>query len=128
MCFLLSSGTFLKHPANVLFFVIACFRIELHSGRTISFSIMYTLLHSGHTALLSLLLKSSLAAHLHTQPACLAGLPTISAKSDTFLVTTAPAPTKAYIPISCPHTIVAFAPILAPFLRIVFLNSFFLLI
>jgi 23S rRNA pseudouridine2605 synthase len=44
------------------------------------------------------------------------------------LVTTEPAPTKANSPMSCPQTIVAFAPIVAPFLTIVLAYSFFLLI
>ena len=46
---------------------------------------------------------------------CLAGLPTTSAYGWTSFVTTLPAATIAYSPITTPQTIVAFAPMLAPF-------------
>ena len=59
-------------------------------------------------------LNLSLQPYLLIQPICFAGFPTNKAKSGTLLVTTAPAPIKAYSPISWPHTIVAFAPIEAP--------------
>jgi hypothetical protein len=51
----------------------------------------------------------------------LAGLPTQVSLDGTFLVTTAPAPMRAFNPIVIPGKIVAFAPILAPSLtRVVF--------
>lgn len=61
-----------------------------------------------------------------TQPICFDGLPVTSAKGKTSFVTTEPAPIRAYSPISTPQMIVAFAPIVAPFLTTVFLNSAFL--
>ena len=57
---------------------------------------------------------------LFTHPTILPGLPMTKAKSGMSLVTTAPAPIKAYLPIVLPQTIVAFAPIDADFLTKVF--------
>src|SRR5690606_37437969 len=48
-----------------------------------------------HVEILALL-KSKACPASETQPICLAGLPTTKAKSGTSLVTTAPAPMKAY--------------------------------
>ena len=53
----------------------------------------------------------------------LPGFPTKRAKSGTSLVTTVPAPIRAYFPILFPHTIVALAPIDADFF-IKFLYNF----
>ena len=69
--------------------------------------------------------SNQLMEHLH--PVCVAGLPVTSAYALTFLVTIAPAPINANSPISIPHKMVAFAPIVAPFFTSVFLNSFFLI-
>ena len=52
--------------------------------------------------------------HSHIQPAWRAGLPTTSWWSSTVRVTTEPAPTVAYRPISRPQMTVALAPIDAP--------------
>ena len=57
-----------------------------------------------------------------------AGLPTTKAKSGISFVTTAPAPIKQYFPRLFPQTIVALAPMDAPFPTIVFLYSSFLTI
>src|SRR6185503_2474149 len=50
----------------------------------------------------------------HTKPAGRAGTPATRVCGATSLVTTAPAATIAQAPISCPHTTVALAPIVAP--------------
>ena len=61
--------------------------------------------------------KSNFSPYSLIQPICLAGTPTISAYGSTSLLTTAPAPTKAYAPTVVPQTIVQFAPSVAPFLQ-----------
>src|ERR671923_1968725 len=61
----------------------------------------------------------SLLPHSHTQPAIRAGTPSTNAWSGTSLVTTAPAPTKAYRPTVVPQTSVELAPRVAPRLTIV---------
>ena len=62
----------------------------------------------------------SLSPDSPTQPIIFAGLPTINALLGIFFVTTDPEPIKQYSPNSIPQTIVALAPIVAPF----FINVF----
>src|SRR5687768_11325326 len=57
---------------------------------------------------------SRFTPHWHIHPICLPGTPTTRANGGTSLVTTLPAPMKLYSPSVTPHTIVAFAPIVAP--------------
>src|SRR6185312_8932303 len=63
--------------------------------------------------------RSSRSPHSHIHPTTRAGTPVTSAYAGTECVTTAPAPTNAYSPTSCPQTIVALAPIDAPRLTMV---------
>ena len=55
---------------------------------------------------------------------CLAGTPATRENSGISVVTTAPAATKADCPMLFPHTIVAFAPIDAPFTIVLLYSSF----
>ena len=71
-----------------------------------------------HVALpLPMIGKSNLSPYSLTQPICLAGTPTTNAYGATSLLTTAPAPMKAYSPIVIPQIIVEFAPMVTPFLH-----------
>ena len=67
--------------------------------------------------------KFNLSPLSDIHPCCLAGLPYTKAYGRTSLVTTEPAPMNANSPITIPHTIVEFAPIVAPFLTRVELYS-----
>ena len=61
-----------------------------------------------------------------THPILLAGIPATNSNGFISLVTTAPAATNPYLPISVPQRIVEFAPNVAPWLTIVSWNSDFL--
>src|SRR5690606_17466148 len=58
--------------------------------------------------------RSSCSPNSLIQPICRAGTPTIRAKAGTSRLITAPAPIKAYSPMVTPHTMVQFAPRVAP--------------
>ena len=58
--------------------------------------------------------SSSRLPHWHTHPILRAGFPATRAYGTTSRFTTEPAAMKAYSPMLMPHTIVAFAPIVAP--------------
>jgi hypothetical protein len=58
--------------------------------------------------------KRRVAPLCDTQPMRRAGTPAISAYGGTSLVTTAPAATNAHSPMVTPQTMVALAPMLAP--------------
>lgn len=81
---------------------------------TTSFCNWYCWLLSGHVAI-PFSLKARRCPYSLTQPIRRDGLPTTKAYGGISLVTTAPAPIMAYSPTVWPQTIVAFAPIEAPF-------------
>src|SRR5690606_23958073 len=89
------------------------FRIA-HNFDTFLFFNSYQSPLSGHLAFW-FSSNSSLCPYSLIHPVCLAGLPNTSAYGATVFVTTEPAPIKAYSPMSFPQTIVALAPIEAPF-------------
>ena len=68
---------------------------------------------------------TSVTPHRQTHPRIRAGTPTTNANAGTSWVTTAPAPTKAHRPTELPHTIVLFAPSVAPRPTTVGANSLF---